>query len=110
VNDSTEHEMSVLEPGDFYRPAHGNIFRAIAALHSRNEPADYATVYDALSRDGETLRAVGHDYLPKCGDAAHSYSNGAEYARIVAREAVRRRIASAGLTVAALAEHEGDVD
>lgn len=127
MNDFTEHEQSVLgammlhnksipdvtdilEPGDFYRPAHENIFRAIVALHSRNEPADYATVYDALSRDGETLRAVGHDYLPKCGDAAHSYRNGPEYARIVAREAVRRRIAAAGLTVASLAEREGDVD
>lgn len=127
MNDATEHEQSVLgammlhnksipdvvdilEPGDFYRPAHENIFRAIVDLYSRHEPADYATVYDALSRDGETLRAVGHDYLPKCGGAAHSYLHGAEYARIVAREAVRRRIASAGLTVASLAEREGDVD
>lgn len=127
MNDTTLHEQSVLgammlhnksipditdilEPGDFYRPAHENIFRAIVRLHSRNEPADYATVYDALQRDGETLRAVGHDYLPKCGDAAPSHRNGAEYARIVAREAVRRRIAAAGLTVASLAEQEGDED
>lgn len=125
--DATEHEQSVLgammlhnpsipdvldilEPGDFYRPAHENIFRAIVDLHSRREPADYATVADALSRDGETLRAVGNDYLIRCGDAAHSYRNGAEYARIVAREAVRRRIAAAGLKVGSLAEREGDVD
>lgn len=125
MNDTTQHEMAVLgammlhnpsipdvldilEPGDFYRPAHENIFRAIVTLHARHEPADYATVYDAISRDGETLRAVGHDYLPKCGDAAPSHRNGPEYARIVAKGAVRRRIAAAGVTVAALAEREGD--
>ncbi|UKA69559.1 replicative DNA helicase [Arthrobacter sp. FW306-06-A] len=109
-NKSIPDVMDILEPGDFYRPANGNIFRAIVDLYARNEPADYATVFEALKRDGETLRAVGNDYLPKCGDAAHSYRNGPEYARIVAREAVRRRIASAGLKVADLAEQPGDED
>jgi replicative DNA helicase len=109
-NKSIPDVLDILEPGDFYRPAHENIFRAIVRLHARHEPADYATVYEALKRDGETLRAVGNDYLPQCGDAAPGFRNGPEYARIVAKEAVRRRIAAAGALVADLADREGDED
>ncbi|MCL4413869.1 MAG: replicative DNA helicase, partial [Actinobacteria bacterium] len=35
---------------DFYKPAHGQIFRAITSLYARGEPADAVTVAEELRR------------------------------------------------------------
>src|SRR5450759_902762 len=43
---------------DFYKPAHGHIFSAIASLHARGQAADPVTVADELRRS-ELLDAVG---------------------------------------------------
>ncbi len=47
-----------LRPDDFYRPAHGTIFRVVQALHAAAEPIDTLTVVDELMKHGQ-LEAVG---------------------------------------------------
>jgi replicative DNA helicase len=47
-----------LRPDDFYRPAHGTIFRVVQALHAAAEPIDTLTVVDELLKNGQ-LDAVG---------------------------------------------------
>lgn len=42
----------LLQPEDFYKPAHGRIFGAIASLHEAGQPIDPTTVADRLARAG----------------------------------------------------------
>lgn len=42
--DAVADVLERLRPGDFYRPAHQNIYDAILDLYGRGEPADAVTV------------------------------------------------------------------
>jgi len=50
--------VEICSPDDFYKPAHGHIFAAIAALFARGEPVDAVTVTDELNRSG-LMEVVG---------------------------------------------------
>ena len=55
--------------GDFYRPAHEQIYDAIIDLYGRGEPADAITVADELGKRGELGRSAGaylHTLLRAC--------------------------------------------
>jgi replicative DNA helicase len=47
-----------LQPQDFYRQAHGNIYKAMLELFERREPVDLVTVAESLERS-EDLEQVG---------------------------------------------------
>lgn len=98
----------VLSGPDFYRPAHETIFRTIMDLHSRREPVDVVTVSGALSRDGDVERVGGIAYLHDLAQGCPTPSAGGYYAGIVAKHAVRRRLASAGQKITAMAHQPGD--
>src|SRR6202451_2966074 len=50
--DAIADVLERLRPGDFYRPAHQNIYDAILDLYGRGEPADAVTVAAELDRRG----------------------------------------------------------
>ena len=54
--DAIADVLERLRPGDFYRPAHQNVYDAILDLYGRGEPADAVTVAAELDRRG-LLRA-----------------------------------------------------
>jgi len=80
---------------DFYKPAHAHVFAAIAALHFRGEPADPVTVAEELRRAGLLDAVGGPATLVSLQAGTPATSNAASYARIVAREARRRRLLEA---------------
>jgi replicative DNA helicase len=45
-------------PEDFYRQAHGNIYKAMLELFERREPVDLVTVAESLER-GDDLEQIG---------------------------------------------------
>src|ERR687894_3285155 len=47
-----------LQPEDFYREAHGRIYRAMLDLHTLGEPVDALTLVEHLKHAGE-LETVG---------------------------------------------------
>src|SRR3990172_3379703 len=47
-----------LRPEDFYRQAHGTIYRAMLDLFERREPVDIVTTAETLERKGE-LEGIG---------------------------------------------------
>jgi replicative DNA helicase len=53
-----EQAVELLEPDDFYRPAHGVIFRAMVIMAAADTRADPVTIREWLQRDGD-LRALG---------------------------------------------------
>src|SRR6202048_3737303 len=61
--DAIADVLEKLQPSDFYRPAHQNIYDAILDLYGRGEPADAVTVAAELDRRGLLRRVGGAPYL-----------------------------------------------
>lgn len=100
----------VLTGADFYRPAHETIFRTITELHTKGEPVDVVTVGAALAACGESDRVGGFSYLHDIGQACPSPSTAPHYAAIVAKQATRRRLISAGQKISLMAHQPGEED
>ena len=84
----------VLNPEDFYKPAHAHVFDAICALTAAGEPADTVTVADELRRAGVFDAIGGPATLVALQANTPATSNAAHYARIVEEHALLRRLIS----------------
>ncbi len=100
----------ITDPGDFYREAHGTVYRAILALLNRSEPIDAVTVSDELERMGK-LEDVGcRGFVFRLSSAVTVAANAKSHAQIVRDLALLRRVAAAGLEIAELGyARQGDV-
>ncbi|MCX4581471.1 AAA family ATPase [Streptomyces sp. NBC_01571] len=76
--------------GEYYRPAHTTIHRAICDLHQKGDVVDPVTVAAQLTERGELSKAGGAGYLHACVEAVPTVANGAHYAEIVRAKAYRR--------------------
>ncbi len=88
-----------LRPGDFYRPAHQNVYDAVLDLYARGEPADPVTVSAELDRRGELRRIGGPSYLITLTQTVPTAANAGYYAEIVAEKAILRRLVQAGTRI-----------
>ncbi|MFL4910890.1 replicative DNA helicase [Streptomyces sp. MMS24-I2-30] len=97
--------------GEYYRPAHQTIHRAICAVHAAGEPVDPVTVADRLTERGELARVGGRSYLHTCVQAVPTPANGPHYAEIVRAKAYRRSVIESALRILEFAySEEGDED
>lgn len=97
--DAIADVLERLRPGDFYRPAHQNVYDAILDLYSRGEPADAVTVAAELDRRGLLRRVGGAPYLHTLISTVPTAANAGYYAGIVAEKALLRRLVEAGTRV-----------
>ncbi|MGV0849152.1 replicative DNA helicase [Mycolicibacterium phlei] len=97
--DAIADVLERLRPGDFYRPAHQNIYDAILDLYGRGEPADAVTVAAELDRRGLLRRVGGAPYLHTLISTVPTAANAGYYATIVAEKALLRRLVEAGTRV-----------
>ncbi|GBE63941.1 replicative DNA helicase [Mycobacterium sp. MFM001] len=97
--DAIADVLERLRPGDFYRPAHQNIYDAILDLYGRGEPADAVTVAAELDRRGLLRRIGGAPYLHDLISTVPTAANAGYYASIVAEKALLRRLVEAGTRV-----------
>ena len=88
-----------IRPGDFYRPAHQQIYDAIIDLYTRGEPADAVTVSAELTRVGQLNRIGGAPYLHTLISMVPTAANAGYYAAIVADRATLRRLVTAGTRI-----------
>jgi replicative DNA helicase len=79
-----------VQPEDFYRPLHGQIFSAIIALANAGEPVDYVTVQAKLQERGAVAVELG--VLSSLQMNTPSSSNAQHYAEIVREKAQQRRL------------------
>ena len=79
-----------VQPKDFYRPLHGQIFSAIIALANAGEPVDYVTVQAKLQERGAVAVELG--VLSSLQMNTPSASNAQHYAEIVHEKAQQRRL------------------
>jgi replicative DNA helicase len=97
--DAIADVLERLRPGDFYRPAHQNVYDSILDLYGRGEPADAITVAAELDRRGLLRRIGGAPYLHTLISTVPTAANAGYYATIVAEKALLRRLVEAGTRV-----------
>ncbi|QZY55128.1 replicative DNA helicase [Crassaminicella profunda] len=80
---------------DFYKEAHKEIYDAIIALYTRDEPVDLVTLAEELTQR-QTLEAIGGiTYLTSLSSAVPTTTNVKYYAKIVEEKSILRRLIKA---------------
>jgi replicative DNA helicase len=97
----------VLTPTDFYRQAHGRIYAAMLDLFNKREPIDVVTVAEALERAGDLEAVGGASFLSVLGNDTPTAVHARQYATIVERKAVLRRLIGAAGKIAAIGYEDG---
>ncbi|CAN5563368.1 replicative DNA helicase [soil metagenome] len=88
--------IEVVQPEDFYKPAHTVIYEAILHLYGAGQPADAVTVADELTRRGRLEAIGGRPYILGLLEAYPTASSAGRYAHIVEEHALLRRLIDAG--------------
>ncbi|MBS9335481.1 replicative DNA helicase [Fructobacillus sp. M1-13] len=84
--------QAILEPKDFYRTAHQEIFKAMQALVDDERPIDVLTLQDKLNANQQLENVGGMAYLAELAESTASAANLKHYANIVHEKAVLRRL------------------
>jgi hypothetical protein len=99
--------MDVLQPSDFYRQSHGIIYSAALRLYEKGQPADVVLLAEELDRAGELQAVGGASYLSALGNDTPTSVHAVQYAKVVARKAVMRRLIGAAGRIAAIGYEDG---
>jgi replicative DNA helicase len=100
--DAIAEVSELVGPEDFYRGAHRTIFEAVHDLYDRGEPVDLVTLADELERRGDLDGVGGAVGLADLLQRVPTAANALYYARIVAEQAMRRRLIDAGTSITRL--------
>ena len=98
----------LVQPSDFYRPTHAELWRILVELHAAGTPGDPIAVAAHLADLGSLTRLGGAPYLHTLIAAVPTPANGPHYARIVANHAQRRSVADLGSRLTQLAGSNSD--
>jgi replicative DNA helicase len=101
---------AILRPVDFFRPAHRTVYEAIETLWRTQQPADLITLCDELQRAGSLEDIGGASFIGSLANQVPTSANVEQYAAIVARTALARRVIHAAGQIAGVAYHEPDAD
>ncbi len=85
---------------DFYRPAHGQIFKAMVGLFMRREPIDVITLSKELNRTDDLENIGGAPTLTDLVDSVPTAANIEYYANIVLEKSLLRKLISASREIA----------
>ena len=91
----------VIVPEDFYREAHGRIFKAMLDLYGRGEPVDLVTVTALLKERGQLEGAGGPVFLAGLSEQVGFATNAEYYASLVHDKSVLRRLLDCTQEIAA---------
>jgi replicative DNA helicase len=92
--------LHFLFPEDFYRENNGQIYRAALDLFAAGEPIDNVTLAAQLQTMGMLDRVGGRAQLASMQSAVPTAANIEYYGRIVKEKAYKRRLISAGGSIA----------
>ncbi|MCP3924826.1 MAG: replicative DNA helicase [Desulfobacterales bacterium] len=82
--------VDLLEPEDFYKKAHQEIFKAAVKLFSDNEPVDLVTLANKMKESGKLEEVGGATFLAQIVDTVPMAVNASHYAKIVKDKAILR--------------------
>jgi replicative DNA helicase len=90
-----------LHPEDFYREAHGVIYRAMLDLNALGEPVDGLTLVEHLKQAGQLDAVGGRAAVDLLAASVPAVGNVRQYARIVRENAMLRRLLQASWEIQA---------
>ena len=100
----------VIEPVDFYKNIHRDIFDAMLELYAKNEPIDLLTLGNRLTERGRLEQIGGRSYLVQLSNIVPTASHVEEYAEVVCRKATLRKLLSASADITKICFQEEDHD
>src|SRR5579883_3138716 len=95
--------VPLVQPSDFFREKNAIIYEACVRLFERNEPTNPVLVANELNARGQLDMVGGLAYLSQITTDLPTAVGADYYARIVARDAVYRRLISASGRIAQMA-------
>src|SRR5580704_16901720 len=106
-----QYVLGLVEPGDMFRPWHGQVLAAMQRLRGRGQLPSPQNVYQEIEHDPDLPRSVALDAVPLAGLLGKSprTEHAGTYAAIVVETGIRRSLQLAGSRVAQAAE-DGDLD
>lgn len=95
-----------LSADDFYRDANRTIYESVVSFAGRGEAFDLEIIADDLQRQGKLADIGGISYLTSLPNRVPSSRNIVQYAQIVARTAMNRRLINAAGQIAGIAYND----
>ena len=80
---------------DFYKPAHGVIFRVLVEMYDQNQTVDMVHLHQRLQDAGQLEQVGGVDYLVELAESVPHAANATHYAELVRDKALLRRLIDA---------------
>ena len=106
---AAEALVELVQPRDFYRPAHQHIAHAITKMViAGDDRIDVVTVADVLRKDGLLEECGGAQHLLELQNATPAISNAAKYLRIVSDTASLRRLIETAAKITELGYNSDD--
>ncbi len=99
-NDALNELISILEPSDFYVPAHQSVFKAMVKLMEQQQPIDVLTLENQLRATQEVGLIGGIEGLGKLADRYASSHNIVHHAELVRQAASVRNLVVAAREIA----------
>jgi hypothetical protein len=99
-NEALNQALEILNPDDFYRESHREIFRVMVELRGRDNAIDAITTTDALRSRGKLEAIGGPAYIAELAGCVPTALHVAHYAQIVRVKAALRRVALIGTELA----------
>ena len=94
--------VEVVRPEDFYKSANGKIFDTLRAVYARGDPVDAITAVEELRRRDLLEDIGGHLYIHELVEQVPTPAAAGNYARIVAQDALMRRLIQAAADIMAM--------
>ncbi|MCK4350553.1 MAG: replicative DNA helicase, partial [Candidatus Krumholzibacteria bacterium] len=92
--------IEIISFDDFYKPAHGQIFKAMVGLFMKREPIDVITLSKELNRTDDLESIGGAPTLTDLVDSVPTAANIEYYANIVLEKSLLRKLISASREIA----------
>ncbi|MEK7084136.1 MAG: replicative DNA helicase [Patescibacteria group bacterium] len=96
----------IIDPDDFYKPAHRDIFDTMRELYQKNEVIDILTLGNRLTEKGLMEKIGGSSYLAQLSTMVPTASHAKEYADIIRRKSTLRRLLHAASEITELGFQE----
>jgi replicative DNA helicase len=108
--DALDKVVAILKPGQFYKPAHRDIYTAMVFLFQKSLPVDITSVSQRLKDTDKLERIGGRSYINDLALGVISTANIEYHAKLVADKAVLRDIISAGSELIQMGFEISDAD
>ncbi len=106
--DSIIKIADLVTANDFYKDSHATIFETIQELYAKHEPLDILSLTNRLEEKKKLKKIGGRSYLLKLSNSVATSSHVVNYAQIVQRKAILRRLITAASEIHALGFQEAE--